>query len=178
MYPQQGTSKMVFSKFWFFCAAVTGSLTLTACGGGSTAATQSASCELPLKYADGVSGGYRIDAVPTRAVPRQFNACPLTAMESASVSLCIDHPQISELSAQLVLPNNTVQPLDLQTAQRPGGLCLLTGKLFTMTLPGSALHSVSDLQGHWTVSLTDTNQASTTAVGYLVGWSLKMDGTR
>lgn len=169
---------MALSKFWFFCVAVTGSLTLAGCGGGSTAAIQSASCELPLKYADGASGGYRIDAVPTQAVPRQFNACALTQIQSASVSLCIDHQQSTELSAQLLLPNSTTQTLNLQAAQTAGGTCLLTGKLLTLALPSTALQSISSLQGNWTVSLTDTNQASTTPVGYLVGWSLKMDGTR
>ncbi len=169
---------MVFSKFWFFCVAVTGSLTLAGCGGGSTPAPQSVSCELPLKYADGINGGYRIDAVPGQAVPRQFNACNLTQIQAATVSLCLDHPQISELSAQLVLPNNSTQSLNLQSAQIAGGTCLLTGKLFTMTLPSTALPSINSLQGDWTVRLTDTNQISTTPVGYLVGWSLKMDGTR
>lgn len=178
MYAKQGASKMASSKFWFLCAAVAGSLTLAGCGGGSTPATQSASCELPLKYADGANGGYRIGAASTLAVPRQFNACTLTQIQAASVSLCIDHQQISELSAQLVLPNNTTQTLNLQSAQTPGGTCLLTGKLFTMTLSSAALQSIGGLQGDWTVSLTDTNQVSTTPVGYLVGWSLKMDGAR
>lgn len=169
---------MAFPKFWFFCAAVAGSLTLAGCGGGSAATSSSASCELPLKYADGVTGGYRIGAVPTQAVPRSFNTCTLTQIQSATVGLCLDHPQINELSAQLLLPNNTPQTLNLQSAQTAGESCLITGRWFTVALPSAALQGLSGLQGPWTVSLTDTDQTSTTPLGYLVGWSFKMDGTR
>lgn len=155
-----------------------GMLLLSGCGGGSTPATQSLSCELPLKYADGAYSGYSIGPLPTKAVPRQFSACAIRQIQSASVSLCIDHQQIGELSAQMILPGNTVQSLSLPSAQANANGCLLSGKLYTVTLPASALQGLSASQGEWAVSVSDTNQVSATPVGYLVGWSLRLDGLR
>lgn len=161
-------------KFWL--VNLTCLLALIGCGGGSTSSGPLSSCELPLKYADGFTGGYTIGATQTLTVPRQFGSCTLNTVQSASLSLCISHQQINELTAQLILPNNTVVPLNLSSAQTNGSTCLLTGKLFNFNLPASAFQSLPNIKGNWTVGITDTNQVSTTPVGYMVGWSFRVDG--
>ena len=131
-------------------------------------------CALPLKYADGLSGGYSINSV-AQAVPRQFTACAMEQPLAASVSLCIDHRQLGELSAQLILPNQSSLDLDLQTASQ-GGSCLISGRLFTVALPVSRLQAFSGLRGDWTVRVRDNDKVSNTPMGYLVGWSMQAEG--
>ncbi len=131
-------------------------------------------CALPLKYADGLNGGYRIDDL-AQAIPRQFTACALVQPLAASVSLCIDHRQVGELSAQLVLPNETSLDLDLQTASQ-GGRCLISGNLFTVALPASRLQAFIALKGDWSVNVSDNDRVSSTPMGYLVGWSMQAEG--
>jgi subtilisin-like proprotein convertase family protein len=96
---------------------------------------------------------------------------------AASVSLCIDHRQMSELSAQLILPNQSSLNLNLQTASL-GGSCLISGRLFTVSLPVSRLQTFSGLGGDWTVVVRDNDRVSSTPMGYLVGWSMQAEGLR
>lgn len=131
-------------------------------------------CELPLKHADGLSSGYRIDPV-AQAVPRQFNPCGIQQLQAASVSLCIDHLQIGELSAQLVLPDRNSLNLDLQNASQ-GGNCPISGRLFTVSLPASPVQAFSGLRGDWSVQVRDNDRVSSTPMGYLVGWSMQAEG--
>ena len=173
---------MGISSF-LFCAITAGMLTLTGCGGGGSPSQPNpqgttTSCELPLKYADGRSNGSGYAIITSiQSVPRQFNPCTIQQIESATLGVCIDHPQIDELSAQLILPNNTPLQLDLQSAQTVGAACLVGGKMFSMTLPVTVLQAFTGLQGNWTVGVTDNDQISSTPIGKLVGWSLKVDGT-
>lgn len=163
-------------RFGLLCAALAGSLVLWGCGGSDPARSSSlpSQCALPLKHADGLSGGYRIDAV-AQATSRQFSACAMEQPLAASVSLCIDHRQISELTAQLILPNQSTLDLDLLTAAQ-GGTCLISGRLYTASLPASRLQPFSGLRGDWTVRVSDNNQVSSTPMGYLVGWSMQAEG--
>ena len=163
-------------RFGLLCAALAGSLFLSGCGGSDPArpAGMASQCALPLKYADSLSGGYRIDPV-AQAVPRQFNPCGIQQLQAASVSLCIDHRQMGELSAQLVLPNQKSLNLDLQTASQ-GGSCPISGRLFTVTLPASSLQAFSGLKGDWSVNVSDNDRVSSTPMGYLVGWSMQAEG--
>jgi subtilisin-like proprotein convertase family protein len=131
-------------------------------------------CTLPLKYADGSNLGYRVDPV-AQAVPRQFNPCSIQQLQAASVSLCIDHRQMNELSAQLILPNKSSLDLNLQTANQ-GASCLISGRLFTVSLPASRLQVFSGLKGDWAVLVRDNDMVSTTPMGYLVGWSMQAEG--
>jgi subtilisin-like proprotein convertase family protein len=96
---------------------------------------------------------------------------------AANVSLCIDHRQIGELTAQLVLPNMSTLDLDLQAANQ-GGSCLSSnsGRLFTVSLPASRLQAFSGLRGDWSVRVSDNNKASSTPMGFLVGWSMQVEG--
>lgn len=163
-------------RFGLLCAALAGSLFLSGCGGSDAArpAGMASQCALPLKYADGLSGGYSISSV-AQAVPRQFSACAMEQALAASVSLCIDHRQMGELSPQLVLPNQSSLDLDLQTASQ-GGSCLISGRLFTVALPASRLQGFSGLRGDWSVRVRDNNMVASTPMGYLVGWSMQAEG--
>lgn len=156
---------------------------LTACGGGgggggpettTNPTPKTAVCELQLQYANGSNGGYTINNSLTESVPRQFNTCSIQTIKSASVSLCLDHPQISELTAQLRMPNNITVALDLQNVQ-PGETCLILGKSFSIPLPINGLPLPTSADRNWTVGVTDTNAVSNQA-GYLVGWSMKVEG--
>ncbi len=163
-------------RFWLLCAALTGSLVLLGCGGSDPARSASlpSQCALPLKHADGLGGGYRIDSV-AQAVPRQFTACAMEQPLAANASLCIDHRQMGELTAQLVLPNMSSLDLDLQAANQ-GSSCLISGRLFTVSLPASRLQAFSGLRGDWSVRVSDNNKASSTPMGFLVGWSMQVEG--
>ena len=165
-------------RFRLFCAALAGSFWLMGCGGGGSTQTAGSvtPCEMPLKYADGLNGGYSINTV-AQAVPRSFNVCTIQQPLAASVSLCIDHRQMSELSAQLILPNQSSLNLNLQTASL-GGSCLISGRLFTVSLPVSRLQTFSGLGGDWTVVVRDNDRVSSTPMGYLVGWSMQAEGLR
>lgn len=154
-------------------------LVLSGCGGTEppSALPISATCELPLKHADGKTSGIRIEAVAS-AVARQFNPCAIEQLESAKLSLCISHQQIGELSAELILPNQVSWVLDLNKAVRSPG-CLgdnLFGQLFTLPLPLNQLQAFQALQGDWSVKVSDNNTATSTPIGFLVGWSMLVQG--
>ena len=163
-------------RFGLLFAALAGSLFLAGCGGSDPARPSgvASQCALPLKHADGLSGGYSINSV-AQAVPRQFTACAMEQALAASVSLCIDHRQMAELSAQLILPNQTTLDLELPSATQ-GSTCLITGRLLTLPLPVSRLQAFSGLKGDWTVRVRDNNSVSNTPMGYLVGWSMQAEG--
>lgn len=125
-----------------------------------------------MQYADGTSSGKPITGTLTLTEPRQLS-CGITQTQSASVSLCIDHDQLSELTSQLFFNDTPIATLDLQSATLSSTACLLTGKLYTLSLP----MPMTQLNGNWKVGVTDNDQVASTRLGYLVGWSLRFDGT-
>jgi hypothetical protein len=157
-------------------AALAGSLLLAGCGSSDLAGSSGAAsqCALPLKHADGSNLGYRIDPA-AQVIPRQFNPCAVQQLLAASASLCIDHRQMAELSTQLNLHNQSSLDLDLQRAS-PGASCLISSRLFTLSLPASRLQPFSGLRGDWTVRVRDDNRVSNTPTAYLVGWSMQAEG--
>ncbi len=163
-------------RFLFLYAALAGSFFISGCGGGESARSVGSAvpCELPLKHADGSSGGYSINTV-AQAVPRQFNACNIQQPQFVSVGLCIDHQQMGELSAQMILPNQTILDLDLLSATQ-GSTCLISGRMFSLSLPTNSLQAFSGLRGDWTVRVQDNYTVSNTPMGYLVGWSMQVEG--
>lgn len=176
MIRHKGIFSMRQIRFRLLCVALAGTLILAGCGGSDPArpAGLATQCALPLKHADGLSGGYSIYDV-AQAVPRQFNPCAIQQILTASVSLCVDHRQMGELSTQLILPNQTSLDLDLQSATQ-GAACLISGRLFTLSLPVSRLQAFSGLKGDWTVNVRDNDRVSSTPMGYLVGWSMQAEG--
>lgn len=130
-------------------------------------------CTLPMAYANGAASGNRIEPV-AQAVNRQFNPCPMRQVQTLTVGLCLDHQQVSELTAQLVLPHGTTPSL---TPLGPStGACLITGQLYQTTLHAGSLQSLRSLEGLWSVKVQDQNQVTTTPTGSLVGWSLRAEG--
>ena len=165
-------------RFGLLWVALAGSLFLAGCGGSDPARSvgKASQCALSLKHADGLSSGYRIDPV-AQTVPTQFTACEMEQPLAASLSLCIDHRKMGELSAQLILPNQNTLDLDLQNAAQ-GAACLNTGRLFTLSLPANRLQVFSDLKGDWSVLVRDNDRVSSTPMGYLVGWSMQAEGLK
>lgn len=156
------------------CAGLAGTLILAGCGGGSTpSGSDAATCELPLAYANAGTSGNRIDPVG-QTVDRQFNPCAIKRLESLTVGICLNHPQTNELSAQLVLPDGSVQSLNIQNANSAGA-CLIGGQLLQTTLPTASLQTLQGLSGQWSLKVTDNNPVTTT-IGSLVGWSLRAEG--
>ena len=173
MIRSKGTFNMRQFSLKLACA---GSLVLAACGGGSGSNGSSVdSCELRPAYADGKTSGIRIEN-EAQTLHRQFNPCAIKRVQTLTVGVCIEHPQTTELSTQLVFPNGTTQNLSLQSASStcPG---LIGGQLFQATLPSNSLQSLQSLTGNWSVKVTDNNPATTT-IGTLVGWSLRAEGLK
>jgi subtilisin-like proprotein convertase family protein len=154
---------------------------LTACGGGSPTTTSiHESCKISLLYANGSANGSGtpISTNLTESAPRKFNLCPLQTINSASVNLCLDHPQISELTAQLRLPDNSTLPLTLPTTAS-GPACLTNGTLFNVHLPATGLPHPNSGNGNWTVGVIETNkQFASNSRGILVGWSMDVEGLK
>lgn len=158
------------------CISFTISLVLAGCGGGGSASSggSTAVCELPLAYANGGSSGNRIDTA-AQTINRQFNPCAIQRVQTLTVGVCLDHAQINELSAQLLLPDGSAQNLNIQNGNSAGA-CLISGQLLQTTLTSNSLQSLRSLSGNWSVRVTDNNQFTATPIGSLVGWSLRAEG--
>ena len=109
-----------------------------------------------------------------QTVDRQFNSCPVKRVQSLRVGMCIDHPQISELSAQLVFPDGSAQSLSIPSASGADA-CRLGALFLQTTLTSGGLQSLQGLTGKWSLKVTDNNPITTT-IGYLVGWSVQAEG--
>ena len=126
-----------------------------------------------MAYANGGTSGNRIDPV-AQTVDRQFNPCGIKRVQSIAVGICINHPRTDELSAQLVLPDGSAQRLNIQNSNS-AGTCLIGGQLLQATLAPSNLQPLQSLSGNWSLKVTDNN-AATTTIGTLVGWSFHAEG--
>jgi hypothetical protein len=161
------------------CCALLALLTglLAGCGGSASepaaAAAAPVQCDFGLRYANGVSSGIAINP-EARTVPRQFTPCSLTQVQSATLGICLQHPDLSELDAQLIQPDGTALALNLQAATRTGAACLDSGTLLSMSLPTTALPRLLNPQGQWSLMLTDLKPGY--GSGSLVGWSLDLRG--
>jgi hypothetical protein len=178
MIRSKGTLNMRQFSLKLAFAGLAGFLVLAGCGGGGSASSSASSvisCELRPAYADGGTSGIEFLTV-AQAVNRQFNPCDIRQVQSLTVSVCIAHQQITELSTQLVFPNGTTQNLSIQSVSNT---CpsLIGGQLYQATLTSNSLQSLQSLTGNWSVKVTDNNPVTTT-IGTLVGWSLRAEGLR
>jgi hypothetical protein len=177
MIRSKGTFNMRQFSLKLALAGLAGSLVLAGCGGGGSASSggSAAVCEFPLDYADAINSGRRIEPM-AQTVSRQFNPCAIQRIQTLTVGVCIAHPQMTEISTQLVFPNGTTQSLSLQSVSNT---CtgLIGGQLYQATLTSNSLQSLQSLTGNWSVKVTDNNPI-TTAIGTLVGWSLRAEGLR
>ena len=164
------------SKCWFSAVCV---VLLCSCGGGGSTdalpqlTPQATSCNLPMLHANANSSGKPITNNLTLSEPRLLN-CGITQTQSASVNLCIDHNDLNELTSQLLLNDTQIAVLNLSSATASSTPCLITGKLYPLSLP----MPLPQLIGNLKVGVTDVDQVATTPLGYLVGWSLQVDGTQ
>ena len=174
MIHDKGTFNMYQFSLRLAGAVLAGILVLAGCGGGSApSGGLPTACELPLAYANGGTSGNRIDPM-AQTIDRQFNPCPIKRVQSLTVGMCIDHPQISELSAQLVFPDGSAQSLIIQNTSGADA-CRLGGLFLQTTLTSGGLQSLQGLTGNWSLKASDNNPV-TTDIGSLVGWSLRAEG--
>lgn len=159
---------------------------LASCGGGGGGGTSgdSTTCSLGLSvYADGNANGtgYAIaqGGPSTPAVARQLSNCTITSLQSARLSMCIQHTAPSELTAQLILPVTaplvtTLTP-NLSPSVEDRSFCdFNNGTIYTMSIPTSTLASLPSFNVLWNSTVTDTVQNSQS--GFLVSWSLLLSG--
>ncbi len=168
---------------------------LAACGGGGSPAsdaagnspgTVSTTCSLSLSiYADGSGNGtgYAIQqgGASTPAASRQLDGCAITSLESARLDMCIRHADLSELTAQLILPVTApVQaPLtpNLTPLSEDKQFCDFNqGTVYAMDIPINKLTSLPSLNTRWNVAVTDTVQNNKN--GFFVSWSLLLSGKK
>ena len=158
------------SLLWGLLAGLT-----SGCGGSQpeAPAASATQCDFGLRYANGASSGIAINP-EARTVPRQFTPCSLTQVQSATLGICLQHPDIGELEAQLIQPDGTPLSINLQTATRTGAACLDSGTLLGAALPGAVLPRLINPQGQWSLVVTDLRPGY--GSGSLVGWSLDLRG--
>jgi hypothetical protein len=148
---------------------------LTGCGGGSSppsAAPVPQTCGFGLVYADGGTSGYAISPKAT-STPKSLSPCSITQVQSVTLGLCITPAQTSELKVQLLDTGSASLAINLGAAAYAGN-CLISGSLYTVSLPSTALGS--GLGNNWYLSVEDTVPGYTSS--YLVGWSLEVKGLK
>ena len=159
---------------------------LSACGGGSTAAPPAApaasptsvTCSLPLQYADGSSSGIAI-LPQARSVDVHLPAsCKLSQLQSATLTVCLDHPRPDELTGQLLLSGAVVTSFQPGNGVLQANRCLSSSSASTalrqFTVSNPDLHGLNPASGPWNVVLSDTVQNNQN--GYFVAWVLEIQG--
>lgn len=152
-----------------------------ACGGGSTPYLPSTaySCPLPLQYANGDSSGIPI-AQQANSVDRSFNNCNLAQVRAITMTLCVDHSDVTELSGELKLADKTIHPFRIQDGAMIGSTCLANSagntslREYNFVLPSNM--TPSQANGPWKLSLTDNLTNNQT--GFFVAWDLRIQGLR
>lgn len=146
-------------------------IALSGCGGGSSpTAAVPQTCGFPMVYADGGTSGYAVGTTAAVSVPKTITPCGITQVQSVSLGLCVTPADVSELKVQLLGSSGSPTTVSLASAA-PSGSCLLTGTLYNLSLPTSALGSITN---SWRLSVEDTRSGYTSS--YFVGWSLEVKG--
>ena len=156
---------------------------LVACGGGGSASyppSTPTTCTLALQYANGSSSGIAI-APQAASTDRNFNACNLALVQSAKLTVCIDHPSLSEVSGQLWLAGSPVLTFAASSGAAVGTSCLApSGGATTLrefTVSSGNLPSAAMSSGPWSVVLSDSVPSNNQS-GYFVAWALELQGLR
>ena len=164
---------------------------LAACGGGDTPAgsnniggsgggSGSLSCSLPLQYANGGTSGLSIMPQAV-SVDRYLSQCGITQLQSATLTLCTDHPNVSELTALLRLAGNVLGSFSVAASFSTSKTCLVNSggntavREFTVTQPDT--RGMTPSVGPWSLIVTDTLPNNNQS-GYFVAWSLDLQGQR
>ncbi len=153
---------------------------LSACGGGSAPPPPvpvpvpvPQTCGFGLVYADGGTSGYAVGTTPSVSVPKYISPCGLTQVQSVLLGLCVSPADVSELKVQLLSSSGTPTQVSLSSASTAGS-CLLTGTLYTWSLPVSILGS--GLTDSWRLSVEDIRPGYNSS--FFVGWSLEVKGLK
>ena len=162
---------------------------LLACGGGGTAGTSNntqsgsgsgstLSCSLPLQYANGTTSGSSISPQAV-SVDRYLSQCGITQLQSITLTLCTDHPNVGELTAQLRLAGNVLGSFAVASSFSSARTCLGTSggntslREFTLSQPDT--RGMAPSVGPWSVIVNDTLPTNNQS-GYFVAWSLDLQG--
>ena len=151
---------------------------LAGCGGASPEAEPAPSvastCEQPFTWLDRVlSGGNRIGA-QTQA---EWNpSCPIRELQSARLTLCLTHQDITELNISLQRPDGVVKALPALADWSGTGSCPAgAGKAWTLDMAAQELR-LQSYSGPWTVRVEDTMPNNSEGIFY--GWSFVLEGLR
>ena len=167
---------------------------LIACGGGGTSAgsngsggssgsggpTGSLNCSLPLQYANGGTSGLSINPQAV-SVDRFFSQCGITQVQSATLTLCTDHPNATELTVQLRLAGNVLGSFAVASSFSSAKTCLSSSggntavREFTVSQPDT--RGMTPSLGPWSLIVNDTLPTNNQS-GYFVAWSLDIQGQR
>lgn len=107
------------------------------------------------------------------------NSCNLTKLSSAALTVCIQHPDVSELSGELRLSGSTIAQFRIADGQEINRGCLVFGNgvsLRQFSLNNPDLQGLTSLAGPWSVAITDTNRNNLN--GTFIAWGLEMQGLR
>ena len=185
---QTKSIKMVSMKRLFLVPVLVLSGLLTACGGGGTSSAPAPSggsggalnCSLPLQYANGGTSGLSINPQAV-SVDRYLSQCGITQVQSATLTLCTDHPNVSELTAQLRLAGNVLGSFAVASSFSTAKSCLINSggntslREFTLSQPDT--RGMSPSVGPWSLIVNDTLPTNNQS-GYFVAWSLDIQGQR
>ena len=175
-------------KRLFLGSAAALSLCLTACGGGGTPAASnnpggssgSLTCSLPVQYANGGTSGLSINPQAV-SVDRYLSQCGITQVQSATLTLCTDHPNVGELTAQLRLAGNVLGSFAVASSFSTAKTCLANSGVntsvreFSLSQPDT--RGMTPSVGPWSLIVNDTLPSNNQS-GYFVAWSLDLQGQR
>jgi hypothetical protein len=151
---------------------------LSGCGGSNAdnsppAATIPTRCEQPYTWLDDVrKSGNRIGV---SAQGEWVLSCAIRSLQTASMTVCLSHPDTTELQLSLVRPDNTELVMPTLATWSRTGTCL-SGSPFTTAIAPASL-PLQDFSGRWIVRVTDRFPNNTNE-GIFHGWSFSLQGLR
>jgi len=131
-----------------------------------------------LQYANGGTSGLSINPQAV-SVDRYLSQCGITQVQSATLTLCTDHPNVGELTAQLRLAGNVLGSFAVASSFSTSKSCLSnTGantsvREFTLSQPDT--RGMTPSVGPWSLIVTDSLPNNNQS-GYFVAWSLDLQG--
>lgn len=155
---------------------------LAACGGSAPSAQAPASCPTPLKYTSVQnSSGKQISPL---AVSDDWNfdpkTCDLQKLSAATLTLCLDHPDLADLQGSLQLAGREVGSLRISHGEAAGSSCLASStagtSLRSFELDLGNVPAAYGITGPWRVSIEDSQPGD--SPGYFVAWQLELRGLR
>jgi subtilisin-like proprotein convertase family protein len=150
-------------------------LSIAGCGGGTpTIQTDQPPLSCSLNWAwSNPSGQNGNEVNPSADVSWDNQTCAIQTATQASMTVCITHSDLTELSLQLTRPDQVSLSLPAIANAPNTGTCR-DGSPYTYQLDAASLAS-RPLNGLWSLRVTDTSPNNNRS-GYLIGWSLAIQG--